>query len=168
MDATVRIWDLHTGQCTHKLTRHDSLVGLLALSPSHLVSASADSTLRVWDPSSGELQHTLSAPHAGAVTCFMHDECKVVSGSEGTLKLWDVRDGRFLRDLLTGATGIWQVAFKGRWCVAASNRDGATTLEIWDFEEGDPVQDERDDGSEGEEEGDNLDIDGMVQNLQLF
>jgi WD domain, G-beta repeat len=114
------------------LTGHTSLVGLLGLSNSYLVSAAADSTLRVWDPSTGDLLHTLAA-HTGAITCFQHDEFKILSGSDGTLKMWDIRDGTNGRDLLTGITGVWQVVFDGRWCVAASNRHDATFLDVWDF-----------------------------------
>lgn len=132
MDSSVRIWNLSTGQCVHVLTGHTSLVGLLGLSQSYLVSAAADSTLRVWDPSTGDLLHTLVA-HTGAITCFQHDEFKILSGSDGTLKMWDIRSGNNVRDLLTGITGVWQVVFDGRWCVAASNRHDATYLDVWDF-----------------------------------
>lgn len=128
----MRVWNLQTGQCQFALTGHTSLVGLLGLSPSHLVSAAADSTLRIWDPDTGELQHTLAA-HTGAITCFQHDEFKVLSGSDGNLKMWNIRDGTVVRDLLTGITGVWQVVFEGRWCVAASNRNDATVLDVWDF-----------------------------------
>lgn len=128
----MRVWNLVNGQCQHTLTGHTSLVGLLGLSPSYLVSAAADSTLRIWDPDTGELRHTLAA-HTGAITCFQHDEFKVLSGSDGNLKMWNIRDGTVVRDLLTGITGVWQVVFEGRWCVAASNRNDATVLDVWDF-----------------------------------
>ncbi|KIM48636.1 hypothetical protein M413DRAFT_6022 [Hebeloma cylindrosporum] len=131
-DRTVRIWDLSTGECQHVLAGHTSLVGLLGLSPSYLVSAAADSTLRIWDPDTGEIRHTLAA-HTGAITCFQHDEFKVLSGSDGNLKMWNIRDGSVVRDLLTGITGVWQVVFEGRWVVAASNRNDATVLDVWDF-----------------------------------
>ncbi|KIL61298.1 hypothetical protein M378DRAFT_13603 [Amanita muscaria Koide BX008] len=132
MDGTVRVWNLRTGACQHTLTGHTSLVGLLGLSPSYLVSAAADSTLRVWDPDTGKLKHTLAA-HTGAITCFQHDEFKVLSGSDGNLKMWDIREGTVVRDLLTSITGVWQVVFEGRWCVAASNTGEATMLDVWDF-----------------------------------
>ncbi|KAJ7073966.1 WD40 repeat-like protein [Mycena amicta] len=182
MDGTVRIWDLKTGRCAHTLTGHTSLVGLLGLSPRTLVSAAADSTLRVWDPTTGALLHTLAA-HTGAITCFQHDEFKVLSGSDGTLKMWNIRDGSVTRDLLTGITGVWQVVFEGRWCVAASNqtRNGTvqTVLDVWDFAgEGEDWVGEppggvydADDGSESEDEDEDsgvftrkggMDVDMMV------
>ena len=127
MDGTVRIWSLQTGENTHVLSGHTSLVGLLGLSPTHLVSAAADSTLRIWDPDSGDMRQMLAA-HTGAITCFQHDHFKVLTGSDGTLKMWNIQDGSVIRDMLTNIVGVWQVVFEGRWCVAASNRPEATVL----------------------------------------
>lgn len=132
MDNTVKIWDLASGECLHTLTGHTSLVGLLGLSPNTIVSAAADASLRVWDANSYELKYTLSS-HAAAITCFQHDETKVVSGSDGTLKLWDIKTGRFICDLITGISSVWQVAFYGSLLVAASNRNGNTVFDVFDF-----------------------------------
>ena len=49
MDGTVRIWNLVLANAT--LTEHDSLVGLIALSPTFLVSPLVQIVNRVsWDP----------------------------------------------------------------------------------------------------------------------
>ena len=179
MDGTVRVWNLETGSCVHTLSGHTSLVGLLGISPSHLVSAAADSSLRVWDPETGELKHTLQA-HTGAITCFQHDEFKVLSGSDGTLKMWDMRDGSFVRDLLTGINGVWQVVFEGRWCVAASNRAEATVLDVWDFARkeyddewiGEPASglydDSSDEDDDEDDDHDQADADAMDQDLEVL
>jgi hypothetical protein len=164
MDGSVRIWSLKTGQNLHTLNGHSSLVGLLSLSPTTLVSAAADSTLRIWDPATGASLHVLQA-HQGAITCFQHDEFKVLSGSDGALKMWDTRDGTVMRDLLTNIMGVWQVVFDERFCVAASNLQDHTFLDVWDFgEDGDAdieaarvVEDE--DESEDEDDPSGIDDD---------
>jgi F-box and WD-40 domain protein CDC4 len=133
MDHAVRIWDLRTGDCRHVLKQHDSLVGLLSFSESYLVSAGADSALCVWNPITGELYHHLLMEGA-AITAFQHDDVKVLggSGSKGA-RLWDIRSGTPFRDILPDVTGVWKVAFSGRWCVAAKHVGDETFIDTWDF-----------------------------------
>ncbi|KAF8237570.1 hypothetical protein L208DRAFT_1375534 [Tricholoma matsutake] len=69
----------------------------------------------------------------GAITCFQHDEYKALSGSDGNLKMWDVRDGVGGARSVDG--GHW-----GRWCVAASNRNDVTVIDVLGF--GDEVDGE--------------------------
>ncbi|KAM3416648.1 Cell division control protein 4 [Cercospora zeina] len=132
MDNLVKVWDLVTGSCLFNLEGHTSLVGLLDLSDDRLVSAAADSTLRIWDPENGACKATLSA-HTGAITCFQHDGQKVISGSDRTLKMWNVKNGECVRDLLTDLSGVWQVRFDERRCVAAVQRNQLTYIEVLDF-----------------------------------
>ncbi|KAK4545925.1 hypothetical protein LTR36_002489 [Oleoguttula mirabilis] len=132
MDNLVKVWDLQTGACLFNLEGHTSLVGLLDLSHDRLVSAAADSTLRIWDPETGICKSTLSA-HTGAITCFQHDGQKVISGSDRTLKMWNVKNGECVRDLLTDLSGVWQVRFDERRCVAAVQRNNLTYIEVLDF-----------------------------------
>lgn len=132
MDHMVKVWSLDDGSVLYNLEGHTSLVGLLALEDNFLVSAAADSTLRIWDSVHGHCKNTLSA-HTGAITCFQHDDQKVISGSDRTLKMWDVRTGECIRDLLTDLSGVWQVKFNNRRCVAAVQRDNLTYIEVLDF-----------------------------------
>ncbi|GAA5879689.1 hypothetical protein JCM8547_008956 [Rhodosporidiobolus lusitaniae] len=137
MDGTVRLWSTDTGECRAVLEGHTSLVGLLGLTHRNLVSAAADWTLRIWDPEDGRCKHALAA-HQGAITCFQHDEHKIISGSDGTLKMWDVSSGELVRDLLTNLTGVWQVSFDQRFCVAAVSRNNISEFEVLDFGSVDP------------------------------
>ncbi|PBK89034.1 WD40 repeat-like protein [Armillaria gallica] len=183
-DCNVRVWDIITGECRSVLTGHTQkgscIYGRnssrvestdrtmptyldrtyfagrsLGLLPSYLISGAADAALRIWDLDTGELKHTLVA-HTGAITCFQHDEFKVLSGSDGALKLWDIHDGTVVKDLLTGITSVWQVVFEGRWCVSASDKNGTTVLDVWDFGDPDidrsPKRSYNDDFSDDEDE----------------
>lgn len=128
MDNHVKIWSLETGMALFNLEGHSSLVGLLDLQQDRLVSAAADSTLRIWDPENGNCKSTLTA-HTGAITCFQHDGQKVISGSDRTLKMWNISTGEFVKDLLTELSGVWQVKFNERRCVAAVQRNNLTYIE---------------------------------------
>ena len=132
MDNTVKVWNLISGECLQTLTGHTSVVGLLGISPNYLVSAGADATLRIWNLPGHELNHVLLS-QGRAITCFEHDDVKLVSGSNGLLKLWDIQTGAYVRDLLEGMSSVWQVAIDGNILVAASNRDGATVFDVFDF-----------------------------------
>ena len=132
MDNVVKVWSLDTGMSLFNLEGHSSLVGLLDLQQDRLVSAAADSTLRIWDPENGQCKSTLSA-HTGAITCFQHDGQKVISGSDRTLKMWSVSDGEYVKDLLTDLSGVWQVKFNERRCVAAVQRNALTFIEVCRF-----------------------------------
>lgn len=129
MDNMVKIWSLDTGSLMYTLDGHSSLVGLLDLNSDRLVSAAADSTLRIWDPENGQCKATLSA-HTGAITCFQHDSQKVISGSDRTLKMWNIKTGECIKDLLSDLSGVWQVRFDERRCVAAVQRDNVTYIEV--------------------------------------
>jgi F-box and WD-40 domain protein CDC4 len=128
MDNLVKIWCLDTGSCLFNLQGHTSLVGLLQLNHDLLVSAAADGTLRIWNPDDWTCQAILT--HTGAITAFQHDSRKVISGSERTLKMWDVETGEYLRDLLSDLTGVWQVEFDDKRCVAAVQRNNITYIEV--------------------------------------
>ena len=129
MDNLVKVWSLETGATLFTLEGHTSLVGLLDLSHDRLVSAAADSTLRIWNPENGQCKSILSA-HTAAITCFQHDAHKVISGSDRTLKMWNVQTGDFVKDLLTDLSGVWQVKFNDRRCVAAVQRHEITYIEV--------------------------------------
>ena len=132
MDNLVKVWSLDTGSMLFNLDGHASLVGLLDLREDRLVSAAADSTLRIWDPENGQCKSVLTA-HTGAITCFQHDGRKVISGSDRTLKMWSMADGHFVKDLLTDLSGVWQVKFDERRCVAAVQRNNSTYIEVTSY-----------------------------------
>jgi WD40 repeat protein len=91
-DATVRLWDLGTGQTTTTLTPHGGYVVSVAFSPDGriLASASIDDTVRLWDPVTGQATATLFG-HTEFVTSvvFSPDGHTVASGSrDRTVRLW--------------------------------------------------------------------------------
>lgn len=129
MDNLIKVWSLDTGTLLYNLEGHTLLVGLLDYQRGRLVSAAADSNLRIWDVDSGVCVKNLIG-HSGAITCFQHDGVKIISGSDRSLKMWDVQTGEFVKDLLFDLSGVWQVKFDERRCVAAVQRNDQTYIEV--------------------------------------
>jgi F-box and WD-40 domain protein CDC4 len=136
MDHTIRVWDLLSGAIKHVLSRHESLVGLLSLSPSFLVSGAAEGLVCVWDPASSGPVQTLEHK-SGAVTAIQHDDTKVISGTgDGLMRVLDLKSGE-VRDLLSDkrAGVVCCVAFTGHLCVAVTQMEADTTVDVWNFGE---------------------------------
>ncbi|KAI5242369.1 WD40 repeat-like protein [Aureobasidium subglaciale] len=131
MDNDVRVWCLKTGTCLFTLKGHTSLVGILEYNHRLLISAAPDGTLRIWNPNDGTCQSILSG-HTKAITCFQHDDQKIISGSDRTLKMWNIKTGES-SDILSDLSGVWQVRFDGKRCVAAVQRNNLTYIEVLEF-----------------------------------
>jgi Tol biopolymer transport system component len=91
-DATIRLWDLATGQAAITLNPHGGYVVAVAFSPDGriLASASTDNTVRLWDPATGQATAILFG-HTGFVTtvAFSPDGHTLATGSwDGTVRLW--------------------------------------------------------------------------------
>jgi len=58
-DCSVRVWDVDSGTCRHKLTGHSSTVTGLALTAAHVASVALDDRLCIWQTGSGRLLHCI-------------------------------------------------------------------------------------------------------------
>ncbi|OAA57099.1 WD40 repeat-like-containing domain protein [Niveomyces insectorum RCEF 264] len=115
------------------LSGHTSSVRSIAAHGDTLVSGSYDSTVRVWRISTGEALHVLHG-HNQRVYSVVLDvkRNRCISGSmDSYVKIWDLSE--CIQDLLTDLSGVWQVKFDERRCVAAVQRDNLTYVEILDF-----------------------------------
>jgi WD40 repeat protein len=144
-DATVRLWDIPSGDCLETFRGHPVPVNDVAINHEGLfLSAAGDNTLRVSDPLAGCLR--VLSGHGGAVhaVAVAPDGTTVVSGASGigevpyadhSVRMWDVESGACLR-ILKGH-GHWvngvAVAPDARSAVSCST-DG--TIRIWDLSHG--------------------------------
>ncbi|KAF3939822.1 Beta-TrCP [Dactylella cylindrospora] len=106
-------------------------VGLPSLTNLHL--GSMDSCVKVWSLDSGALLYTLEGHTSLVGLLDLSHDYLVSAAADASLRIWDPETGRFIRDLLTNLSGVWQVKFNERRCVAAVQRDNLTFIEVLDF-----------------------------------
>ena len=58
-DATLRVWNIETGECISLLHGHQAAVRCVQFDGSLVVSGAYDFTVRVWEPDTGACLHTL-------------------------------------------------------------------------------------------------------------
>ena len=49
-DRNLRMWNIHTGQCTSKVQAHDKGIACVQYDGVRIVSGSSDNSIRIWDP----------------------------------------------------------------------------------------------------------------------
>lgn len=134
-DATVRLWDVKTGQPLRSLTGHQGAVRAVAFSADGMLLASGgkDGLVRVWEVAGGPPRHVL-AGHEGDITClqFAPQGTMLASGgADRAVRLWDASGGRELNILREHTESILCVAFApdGRTLASCG---GDATIKLWD------------------------------------
>lgn len=93
-DSTVRLWDVESGTCLHRLTKHDEPVYSVSFSPDGklLASGSFDRWIHIWSTNSGELVHSYRGTGGFFEICWNSRGDKLgASGSDGSVCVLDLR-----------------------------------------------------------------------------
>lgn len=88
-DATIKIWNIETGEVLRTLHGHTSGIRTLQFDESKLISGSFDKTIKIWNWQSGECLSTLQC-HTEGVLSVHFDGATLASGSvDRTVKIFD-------------------------------------------------------------------------------
>ncbi len=136
-DQIIRIWDLETHTCSHKLRQPYSRCVAFSPDGKAVVSGGENGSLQVWETDSG-LQSTLTTCHNGKIwtIAFAPDDQQLASGgADQTIRLWDTINHQCLRTL-RGHTGwVLSVTFApSHHTLISSSTD--QSIKFWDLQTG--------------------------------
>eukprot|EP00996_Jenningsia_fusiforme_P001867 NODE_2723_length_1134_cov_331.175115_g2442_i1.p1 GENE.NODE_2723_length_1134_cov_331.175115_g2442_i1~~NODE_2723_length_1134_cov_331.175115_g2442_i1.p1 ORF type:complete len:333 (+),score=72.02 NODE_2723_length_1134_cov_331.175115_g2442_i1:48-1001(+) len=141
-DASLRLWDLHSGQTTRRFKGHTRDVLSVAFSPDNrqIVSGSRDNSIRVWN-TLGECKFTLTDDgHTDWVSTVRFSPNAqtplIVSGGwDKAVKVWSLTNLKLLTNLMghTGYVSTVTISPDGSLC-ASGGKDG--TAMLWDLGKG--------------------------------
>lgn len=136
-DRDVRVWNLRTGECLHRLVGHSSTVRCIEMvNATTAISGSRDGTLRIWDIVTGECKAVLLG-HRSSVRCISVNGDICVSGSyDFTAKVWRISTGELIHTLNGHYSQIYAACISGNR-IATGSLDAS--IRIWDLETGTSV-----------------------------
>jgi len=109
LDATIRVWNLATGEPVRTLTGHTKPVNTLAIAPDGqtLVSGSDDDTIKIWQLSSGKLLRSLlgHSRDVNALAIYGNGEFLASGSEDRTVRVWRLSTGENLR-IFSGQAGM--------------------------------------------------------------
>ena len=132
--ASLRLWDVSSGQSKANLAEDRSGIVSVAFSPdgSTLASGDENKTVRLWDVTSGQLKATLTG-HSERVSsvAFSPDGSILASGSlDKTVRLWNVASGQLTALLIGHTRDVSSVAFSQDGGILASGSHDET-VRLW-------------------------------------
>ncbi|KAK9896589.1 WD40 repeat-like protein [Cystobasidium minutum MCA 4210] len=138
-DSYLRVWDLLSGECKHKLVGHGAKVYSVALDTARnrCASGSMDGSVRIWSLETGDCLFRLDGHSSlvGLLGCSYH--FLVSAGADSTLKVWDPNTGTCIDTLAANAGAI--TCFKHDDFRIVSGCEGQ--LRVWDIRGSQGVKD---------------------------
>jgi WD40 repeat protein len=133
--ATLRVWNVATGECDRMLEGHTKEVtSVVTLTDGRVASGSADGMLRIWNTITGECDCTLKG-HAKSVDALVAlANGSVMSSDDETLRVWNVATGECVRTLKPRTLQVRPLVALPDGRVVSGSREG--TLLAWNIATG--------------------------------
>ena len=131
-DATIKVWDIATGEEIRTLEGHTSGIRCLQFDDSKLISGSIDRTVKIWDWRKGECIATHAVHSMGIVGLHFDSSLLATASMDKTIKIWNFTDSsRFTLRGHTDWVNAVRVDSASRTALSASDD---CTVKLWDLD----------------------------------
>lgn len=128
-DGTVRVWDVHHGECVSVCGLSNSAkIYAVASSERYVFSGGMDTKIRVWDPCTGKLVDEFSDHSALVGILTVSDGVLVAGSTDGSISVWDAQRLVRLRHLEAAHNrSITALEHNGEAIISGSER----AIKLW-------------------------------------
>ena len=139
-DKTIKIWNVHTGECIRTLIGHSHYVlSLHLIFSNYLASGSFDNSIKIWNIESGECLNTLTGHTKAVYALQLLPDSSLASGSDDqTIKIWNVNSGRCIRTLSGHTSFVYALQLLPNNTLASASDD--KTIRIWNHNSGECIR----------------------------
>ncbi|RMD42778.1 hypothetical protein DV735_g2339, partial [Chaetothyriales sp. CBS 134920] len=131
-DATIKIWDLDTGEEIQTLTGHTMGIRCLQFDEQKLISGSLDKTIKVWNWRTGECKATYHGHSDGIISLHFNGNILASGAADNTVRIWNFSDhSSFCMKGHTDWVNSVRVDTASRTLVTASDD---CTVKLWDLD----------------------------------
>lgn len=88
-DATVKIWDLETGEEIRTITGHTAGIRCLQYDETRLITGSLDATIKIWNWRTGDCIKTLDGHAAGIIGLHWNEKTLATGSMDNTIRIHD-------------------------------------------------------------------------------
>jgi WD40 repeat protein len=140
-DATIKIWDVASGELKKTLTNHAEDVYCTAFSRDGklMASGSVDKKIILWDAQTFEPIRELTGHEAAVreITFSPDDKTLASAAEDNTFRLWDVASGDLKVTRKEHTSSVkWVIYYPDGKTIVTASSDG--TLRLWDAQTGEP------------------------------
>ncbi|KAL1893005.1 hypothetical protein Sste5346_006685 [Sporothrix stenoceras] len=132
-DATIRIWNLETGEQTRVLRGHMQGIRSLQFDDKILVSGSLDGTMKIWNWHTGELLNTLVCHQGGVISVHLDGEWLASGSTDKTIKVFNLKTKESFT-LKGHSDWVNQVRIDGTASRTLFSASDDCKVKLWDLE----------------------------------
>ncbi|RMZ82128.1 hypothetical protein DV737_g2189, partial [Chaetothyriales sp. CBS 132003] len=131
-DASIKIWDLDTGEEMRTLRGHTMGIRCLQFDEQKLISGSLDKTIKVWNWRTGECKATYHGHSDGIISLHFNGNILASGAADNTVRVWNFSDhSSFCMKGHTDWVNSVRVDTASRTLVTASDD---CTVKLWDLD----------------------------------
>ena len=134
-DETIKIWDLHTGECLKTLFDHSNEVTSILINNKNdeFISGSTDGTIKIWNLNDYKCIKTLNNESEVYSLLLLSDDFLAAGLKNSSINIWNINQNKIIKSL--EAHSAWVLCLtKTNDCTKLISGSEDNYIKIWDLE----------------------------------